>query len=71
MKPNQNTELLRALKTYPLTTGEIYLLLGIGRPASRINELRRKHDIETKMVAVKNRYGDISRVAKYIYHGEL
>jgi hypothetical protein len=68
---SQNKLLLAALKREPWSSRDIYIHLGIGRAASRINELRRKFNIETKMIAVKNRYGDTCRVAEYHYVGKL
>ena len=40
--------------------------LGVMRLASRISDLRKKGwDIESKMVAVKNRFGETCRVKRY------
>ncbi len=40
--------------------------LGVMRLASRISELRRNgHEISSKMVKVKNRYGETCRVKRY------
>lgn len=68
---SQNKLLLAALKREPWTTGELFIHLGIGRPASRVNELREHHDIYTEMITIKNRHGDNIRVGKYHYRGKL
>lgn len=40
--------------------------LGILRLASRVSDLRRKgYQINSKMIKVKNRFGEVCRVAEY------
>lgn len=63
----QCDRLLNALRKGPLTTGQIRERLGIGMPATRIFELKQQsHTITTLRVEVRNRFGGISRVAKYM-----
>lgn len=45
--------------------------LGVMRLASRISELRRNgYEIGSKMVKVKNRYGETCRVKRYTLKGD-
>lgn len=45
--------------------------LGIMRLASRISDLRKKgYEITSKMVKVKNRYGETCRVKRYSLRGD-
>lgn len=45
--------------------------LGVMRLASRISELRRNgYEIASKMVKVKNRYGETCRVKRYMLKGD-
>lgn len=45
--------------------------LGVMRLASRISELRRNgYEIGSKMVKVKNRYGETCRVKQYSFKGD-
>ena len=45
--------------------------LGVMRLASRISELRRNgYEIASKMVKVKNRYGETCRVKRYTLKGD-
>jgi len=63
---SQCDRLLKALRRRPMTTRQIEDRLGIGRPASRVDELRQAgYDIETTLVPVVNRYGERARVARY------
>ena len=64
---NQNSRLLSALKKHPMTTLEIIRDLAIVRPAARIAELRDSNRIDTRMIEVTNRFGDVCRVARYVY----
>jgi len=65
MKP-QCERLLKALRKRDMTTREIENELGIGRPASRIDDLRKAgHPIITFTETVTNRYGERCRVARY------
>jgi hypothetical protein len=62
----QQDRLLAALRTQPLTTLEIINRLGIIRPAAVVHRLRAKYlTIETEIIEVKNRWGEICHVAKY------
>lgn len=68
----QRDRLLAALKRRPMTTAEIREQLGIGMPATRVYELRHEgEDIETEKVEVRNRFGELSRVARYHYRGKV
>lgn len=65
MKP-QCTLILSLLRKRPYTTGELWRSYGIGRPGSRIAELRQAgYDIRTALVPVPTRTGDVARVAQY------
>lgn len=44
---------------------ESWQLLGVYRLASRINELRKDHNIGREFVGVVNKYGETVRVAEY------
>ena len=61
---SQSDTLLAALHRGPLTTGDIHRL-GIGRPAARILDLRRRgHNIITRTKEVNTMWG-VSRIARY------
>jgi len=65
MKP-QCERLLKALRQRDMTTREIENELGIGRPASRVDDLRQAgYPIITFTETVTNRYGETCRVARY------
>ncbi len=66
-RPAQTMRVLRWLETgNRLTQSEAMDSLGVLRLASRIDELRQEgYDIETKMIAVLNRYGERCRIASY------
>lgn len=67
----QRDRLLEALKRGDMTTGEIREQLGIGMPATRVFELRAQgEDITTHRVEVRNRFGELARVAQYRYQGK-
>lgn len=61
----QAEKVLERLRRGPLTALEAQRELGIMRLAARIDELRVQHKIETTMVKVKNREGQVCRVASY------
>lgn len=62
----QNTVILSLLRERPRTTGEFYKQYGIGRAASRIDELRKAgYVITTELIDVPTRRGDHARVARY------
>ena len=53
-----------------ITQFEALQELGVMRLASRISELKRDgHVIASKMVKVKNRYGETCRVKRYSFKG--
>ena len=54
-----------------ITQYEALEQLGVMRLASRISELRRNgYVISSKMVKVKNRYGETCRVKRYFLEGD-
>lgn len=58
------------LLNYLLTGGKINPLrswqtLGIYRLAARINDLRKQYPIQSKIIEVKNQFGDTAHVAQY------
>ena len=62
----QNAELLAALSRKPMTAGEIWQELGIARASARVYDLRQEgHDIRSEDISVRNRHGDMCRVALY------
>lgn len=66
----QARKLYVALQARPLTTGEIWQRLGIGRAAARVHELRGElpaegKTIATEIVTVDGRDGEPARVARY------
>lgn len=62
----QCERLLSALRNGPMTTLEIEVQLGIGRPAAVVLKLKNNgHNIITTMVDRKNRIGEDTRVAEY------
>lgn len=55
-----------------ITQYEALEKLGVMRLASRISELRRNGcAISSKMVKVKNRYGETCRVKRYTFEGDV
>ena len=64
---NQNQRVLMYLLQHErITQLEALGQLGVMRLASRINDLRAAgHHIITEMVTVKNRHGEVCRVAEY------
>lgn len=70
-KITQNDRILRHLKDYgyiePMTAIQDY---GITRLGARIWDLKdRGYLIDTEMVRAKNRYGEPTHYAKYVYKG--
>lgn len=63
----QNERVLKHLRKYgAITTKQAYDLYGITRLGARIYELKALgFDIVTEPIAVKNRYGEKARVARY------
>jgi len=62
----QNDELLAALARKPMTAGEIWQELGIARASARVYDLRQEgHDIRSEDITVRNRHGELCRVALY------
>lgn len=62
---SQTQRVLERLRQWPLTHLEAERELSVMRLAARINELRREHRIETTMIEVKNRAGEMCRIASY------
>lgn len=72
-RPSQAEQILNYLIEHPsgITSKEAIDLFGCMRLASRISELRDEfYNIETRMIKVKNRYGETVSVAKYVLKGE-
>lgn len=69
MKKGQDKQcalLLRALGRRPMTALEILAELGIARAAARVYDLKREGwNIGTEFVQVRNRQGELCRVARY------
>ena len=62
----QCVDLLAALRKGSMTTNQIRNQLGIGMPAPRVFELKEMgHNIVTRMVTVKCRFGRTTKVAEY------
>lgn len=62
----QCAQLLRALSRRPMTALEILAELGIARAAARVYDLKREGwNIGTEFVQVRNRQGEMCRVARY------
>ena len=54
-----------------LTSKEAFELFGITRLAARIKDLRDMgYDIRTSMEESENRYGEVTRYARYLYKGK-
>lgn len=67
-RPTQSARVLQYMKDFgSITQYEALKDLGVMRLASRISELRHKHDIdiESDFVSVKNRYGEKCNVKRY------
>ena len=63
-RPTQSARVLQYMKDFgSITQYEALKDLGVMRLASRISELRHKHDID--FVSVKNRYGEKCNVKRY------
>ena len=67
MKMSQRDRILNHLTIYgSITDKEAEDLYGIRRTAARVHELRNSGvPIETTMIKVKNRYGQIVTIARY------
>lgn len=69
MSNRQNDTLLAALRSKPMTAGEIWSELGIARASARVFDLRRLgYDIRSPEITVRNRHGDTCRVSLYSLH---
>ena len=70
-KPTQNERILDYIAEFgSITQLEALQDLGIMRLASRISDLKRLgHPIESKVVEVKNRYGEPCHVKRYYTGG--
>ena len=68
----QNELILRHLKDYgSITPMDALYEYGIMRLGARIFDLKSSgHNIETKTVKAKNRYGEPTHYARYVYHEE-
>lgn len=67
-RPSQAARVLQYMKDFgSITQLEALKDLGVMRLASRVSELRRKHniDIESDFVTVNNRYGEKSQIKRY------
>lgn len=67
-RPTQSARVLQYMKDFgSITQYEALKDLGVMRLASRISELRLKHDvdIESDFITVKNRYGDKCSIKRY------
>lgn len=63
---SQEKRVLQRLKQNPLTQYQASKELGVQRLGARIYDLKAKgHNIHTRTVEVKNRFGDMCRVAEY------
>ena len=71
-KPTQNERILDYIEEFgSITQREALYDLGVARLASRISDLKKAgHNIESKMEAVKNRYGETCYVKRY-YTGDV
>lgn len=71
MKKTQTSEVLKYLKEEgSITSLQAINLFGATRLSDIIFRLRKQHNIETKQILTKNRYGNVVKYGKYIYHGE-
>lgn len=67
-KPTQNERILKYIAEFgSITQLDALRDLGVMRLASRISDLRSKgHNIISKTEAVKNRYGETTRISVYM-----
>ncbi len=67
-KPTQNQRVLDYIEeTGGITQLEALNELGVMRLASRVSDLRRRgHRITSKMIPVKNRYGETCYIKRYM-----
>ena len=71
MKTTQTSEVLKYLKEEgSITSLQAINLFGATRLSDIIFRLRKHHNIETQKILTKNRYGNVVKYGKYIYHGE-
>lgn len=62
----QCIRLLDALRSRPMTALEIWQDLGVARASARVFDLREEGwDVQSTEIAVRNRDGDLCRVALY------
>ena len=68
----QRGAVLEHLKTYgALTSMEAFELYGATRLAAIVHEFRKMgYDIETHELTTKNRYGETTQYAKYVFNGK-
>lgn len=71
-RPTQSMRILNYMRDYgSITQDEASKKLGVMRLASRISELKKNgYVITSKMVRVKNRYGETCRVKRYSLYGD-
>lgn len=62
----QNERLLEHLQRFAVTPLDALVILGIYRLAARVCELKKEgHNIEKRMVDVRNKFGETVKVAEY------
>lgn len=72
MKQSKTNDVLNHLIVYgSITSLEAFKRYGLTRLSSVIFELRKKHNIETIMLTMKDRHNITVNYAKYIYKGVL
>jgi len=71
-RPTQSMRILNYMRDHgSITQDEASKKLGVMRLASRISELKKNgYVITSKMVRVKNRYGETCRVKRYSLYGD-
>ena len=71
-KPTQNERILEYIERFgSITQFEALQDLGIMRLASRISDLKRQgYPITSKIVTVKNRFGENCRIKRYSIEGK-
>lgn len=71
-RPTQSMRILNYMREHgSITQDDASKKLGVMRLASRISELKKNgYIITSKMVRVKNRYGETCRVKRYSLYGD-
>lgn len=71
-RPTQSMRILNYMREHgSITQDDATKKLGVMRLASRISELKKNgYVIHSKMVRVKNRYGETCRVKRYSLYGD-